>query len=1453
MEKYEISLWEDFQVSINIDNEIKTYFDERKLCVIGADDMTSEARAINPKFVENINGTHTFSFKMYYEYVDSITGEKYANPFLNLLINERKLKVFWRNEWYDFIIKNIQTNTNDKSISYNCVDLYINELSKTGYDLAFDTDLQNNIGTPEELANIALEGTTWSYDSSQSDVIIQENECPVYETMTLSNFLAVKESYDNPEIKNIPVNKKILVFYPSVEKYIQEAPTNSNEIVNKTGQEIQFLYADEYLVAENDYLVTNGNCFLLSDVNVQITNHAVVVSKNSIQLFTINFSGGVSSTYRAERLVKSPKTVYSKLLKRYVTLCKDEQNNDICMVEETEYSDPMSVVNLIANPSNFKNTSGWLNSTSNDIVPEFDNYPKFQSDTNPATYQTKSYMSLGSNSTYYNSGIVSNSQYLKPNDTDIKKGNIGGFQKGDKFQFRIKAKNDNYESYIHDGVNFNVYERNAINPTEPTGSAYFTVTSNFYDAQESWYNIQLTCNSAISANSLDNFGFFLSTTNSNIKVEEAQFFKYAEGTTNYGETASIAQIFPGEINLQSIVFVKYKYFYRSQEQILNDGKDLTYIGVYDEPSDLYSIQYNNYEKIGTISIKESNRFNILQSIAETFKCWVRFRIDHEQNGKIKIINGIPQKFIYFLQEIGEDVGISFEYGIDLKTIQRSDNTTNLATKVIVKENSNEFATNGFCTIARSVQNYSRENYILNLDYYVQQGLIPKRVLEKDLYGTSSGDIGYYYYLKKWNTQYDSYSQELVQKRLELLKQNSQKIVYEQYLTSAQEQVNNAQNDIKALSSADWINYTSENYTTTRMKSLLNTIGENNTKIKDYTSYLTAISSSIATLESRLEELDEVLTTLSASIKEKHDEFNQKYGNYIFEGTWQDQSQVDDDEYYLDALNVAYTSSRPQVSYTIDVLRLSGLEEFSSKVFNIGNICYIEDIEYFGYKADGITPYKEKVLVSEATYDFDNPVNDILKIQNYKTRFDDLFQRIAATTQSLQYAQGEYARAAEAIKPDKTLSFSLLQDTFDYNENLVINASNQDVVWDETGITVTNKNNSADKTKIIAGGIFVSNDGGITWKNAIRGDGMSADLITAGRMNVGEVVLYSGKNPAFCWDENGLSAYEVTNNGTNFNKFVRHDQFGLYGYDCPASSTKKDFVPTTESEIWGDDNVNFGLTWKGFFMRTNYNSGEQSNVEVNISSEGKKVIYTDWSDPSNITTKLIDAVISVWDKSTQSTDEGTPKFYISKDGEAYFNGQIEAAGRIYCTSASAVSSAGYYQDFNIYQRNNNSYIQMENDGLILYTKKDQSNYQKKIQLGYDVGYFTEPYLRLGAGGGDTDGYGIIKKGQYGLYVGEGPIVMPSNGFPYGDENQEYGSIYLQTSSSFDNAWVKNPEVNFTVNSNEINMTISTNTCVWGKMATIEMLEDLCEATASLYNIAYSEGYSVGYRDGRASVT
>lgn len=1180
MDKYEISIWEDYS---DVTSDGKSFLNERKIAIIGSDTMEAQARALEPNLVEDINGTHTFTFKMYYTYVDNETGEKYANPFGKYLINERKVKVFWKNQWYDLVIKKCQEDTSGKVVTYTCTDLFINELSKQGYSLEFDTELQNNIGTAEELATSVLEGSTWMYDSENSTPIIQRTEGPVYEVTTLNMIRALKQSPINDASVNVPANVKVLVFYDSIVGVMENGGTNVPT---------QFLYAAEgYETDINSSLVVNGDCY---QVNINWTRNGnyLVGTSGPDRAFKIDLQAGISENYRAVRLVRSQRTEYDPLLDRYVLLCKESTTGkEVYEIATTEYTNPLAIVNLVANPNEFTSVQGWIGK-----VEEFGVYPKFGTNTEIPKYTAKSYLKILQGETY-NTGIQSNISQFKPTDIEVQKGNVGGIQKGEKYIFRVKAKtNPNSTAHITStsAITGNLYKYNSS--YKSVGNPLFTQDPKVVVVDD-WVEFTLQCNTAVSANNIDKYGLFISS-NGTYWIEDIQFFKYAEGVTSYDTDVQPQRMNPGEISLQSIVNPVYKYYYKNNNATTAD--ELTFIYTDNtENSSIYQPVYNNYEKIGTISEKESNRFNILQSIAETFQAWVKFRIDHEENGAIKFIDGVPQKFVYFVEEIGEDTGISFEYGIDLKTISRTIDSDKLATKVIVNSNSNEFAPNGFCSIARSNWNYSKENFILNLDYYTQQNLLDKEVLNKDLYSTQDGYIGYYYYLRKYNNEYDSITEELVVKNLDLVRQKAQQEVYEQYLLAAQQQLEIIESDLINLAGvSQWANaqtYAQQHASNEKVQALLNSHGQIENEVNRNKQSLRDINTSIATLEDYITTAQERQEELLTLIKKKHQEFNDKYNTYIMEGTWQDEDYIDADEYYLDGINIAYTSSRPQLSYNINVLRLSSLEEFSSKIFHLGDICYMQDREFFGYLVDKITPYKERILVSKISSFFDQPERDVLTIQNYKTRFDDLFQRIAATTQSLSYAEGSFARAAGVINPDKTLSFAALQDTFDANSDFVLNSSNQDVVWDDTGITVTNKFNSADKTKIIAGGIFVTNDGGQTWKNAIRGDGISTELLTAGRVNTSEIYIYDGNAPSFRWDSDGLTAYSYTSSGINFGKFVRHDKYGIYGYDG-----KNDFIPSSEQDIW--DNSKFGLTWKGFFLKSG-----SGNTSFEISTDNDLVI------------------------------------------------------------------------------------------------------------------------------------------------------------------------------------------------------------------------------------------------------
>jgi phage minor structural protein len=77
-----------------------------------------------------------------------------------------------------------------------------------------------------------------------------------------------------------------------------------------------------------------------------------------------------------------------------------------------------------------------------------------------------------------------------------------------------------------------------------------------------------------------------------------------------------------------------------------------------------------------------------------------------------------KKWVSFHEYIGKDNYAGFKYGVNLKSIQRTIESEGIVSKLIVKNNSNEFATDGFCSIARATESPNGENFILDFSYYI---------------------------------------------------------------------------------------------------------------------------------------------------------------------------------------------------------------------------------------------------------------------------------------------------------------------------------------------------------------------------------------------------------------------------------------------------------------------------------------------------------------------------------------------------------------------------------------------------------------------------------------------------------------------------------------------------------------------------------------------------------------
>ena len=1215
-DKYEISLWEDYLVpATEIDNEIiPAHYEERKIAVIGSDSMTSPCRAYNPKLIENINGTNSFTFEMFYTYRENNGAEAnidQQNPFLNLLVNERKVKCKWKDKWYDFIIKNCQEDSSGKKITYTCQDLYINELSKNGFSLTFDNELENNTGTAPELIEKVLKGTDWML-SENNDIIQQEKEEPVYEVKLLQKLIANKDSRPREENVEIPEGAKILIFYNQLQGVITKI--NENEGDYPTSIDLQFAYTPVYQTEKNNQLVINADVYSVNNLKIEKkTNGSAVYlefSNNQNVLFELYFNGGVSKEYRAKKLVKSKISKFDPTTERYCNVLLPNAAGDGYSDKDTiyeystiEWNDALVAQNLIINSSNFIRTDGWTPCGNNTAIPKLGLYYEKEGET---TFGI-SCLGLSANTTYLNDSIKHTTSFL-PEE---------GLIKGDTYvlRFKIRETTSNTDEpspyYITDYSRISVAIKNYTISSD--GKISIDDTPPYLEKQnewikpkedEDWVEAEFICTKSLTKKEIytNQVGLFFTNGDSHTRwIEEIQLFRKIIGSKDGQEV----RINPGDFDISSVSKVVYKYY----NYTANSGKvnkdDIEYLHVSTSPwtdNGKLEVQYtDNFDKVRSISAKQSNRFNILQTIAETFECWIQFEILHDENtGKIIYQKGVPQKFVSIKSEIGQETGVGFIYGIDLKTISRTIQSDQIVTKTIVSANDNEFAPSGSCDISRSIENYPRVNYILNFDYYISQGLLDGGQLNNDLYD-STGDICYYYNLNKINKQYQENSELLVVKNQELLKQQAMQTTYNEAYTASLENVNQLKEELRALAgttSYDDNNtkeYIKENKDIKEVYAKVNALVVEEQKVKNYNELVNQLTASINRLSELIEKKTDEQKALIEEAELLDEKFYKKYFRFIQEGSWTSQDYIDDNLYFLDAQSVAYTSSRPQISYNISVIRISNQEGFENKIFKLGDITYVQDTEFFGYTYINQvkTPYKEKVLVSNVTSYFDEPSKDSFTVQNYKTQFEDLFQRITSTTQSLQYAAGKYAKAANIMNDDGTINIETLQSSIAVNENIVYSAQNETFKQDDTGITLTDANNPNDKTKINSKGIFISTDGGTTWKNAVRGEGISTQYLTAGNINVGSIVILDGQFTTFRWDSKGISAYvPIDGGGINLGKFVRFDHYGIYGVNG-----KSNFSPNSEQDIY--DNANFGMTWNRFFMKNNKGTG---SIEISTDKD-----------------------------------------------------------------------------------------------------------------------------------------------------------------------------------------------------------------------------------------------------------
>lgn len=1160
---------------------------ETQIGILGSNQSQSQSRALEPKLVRNTSGQRMFSFYVYYEYKDNITGELTINPYAALLTNERKLKLNYDGTIYNFLIKNVRKDSSKKQLQIECTDQYVTELSKNGYGITLDAKLNNNYGTITELAERVLEGSRWFVDKNNSiglpDMVLDDLVEVSYDGSEAFGGIIQRFKNDNGSY-GLPTMEAVSSF-PSGNYYACYSSCRDNTSVFSlfTAASNSEKYKDG-----NGNIINNNNQYCIIDACRLPPNEQGYILPPGFTIVAA-FTGLKGYKYQI-----SPIQTYNSLLDKYVTKFQKVEGEDVKIYygySQTETVDPVFVTELITNGNNPTSTGGWRamgfnNSAGTEKAPKLT--VKTARKGNSGYFQSEwidDAVSAGGNSSYtYNSYLHWNSSELSYNGgTNLipiltnsgpydHRATIENFAPGRQYRLHLDYFSDQslkvclgafdeLGAYhpVSNVITVNAHTWAASANTESnlqTEEGALTIVNGYAktpaEFEKTRYCLMITPASA-------------SAVPTYIDIFKCQLYELISKVNGKGETVFLT---PYDTIIDGgYTHTIYRYYAESTLESVTSLDALPIAYESTAPwSDVTSVL--SIEKHRTISAKESNRFNILQSLCEKFECWMD-------------INGETQT-ITFLPELGTKNYAGFRYGVNLKSISRSDDSKSFVTKLIVKDNHNEFGDNGFCSIARAPSNAMGNNTIYDMSYYLATGLLDENTWTNFLYsddgtGEGKGCIQHYAEINQaLRTATSTLARDqsaLVQLESAIKTQTALKEKYtderddaiysfRQIFRYEYNEINTATRQDEQRNHPIYLNriYLAQQGIDQANAELTRLGG--NTALTAYQNRITAMSNTIAAQKAAKESLDA--------------HFQSTFARYIQEGTWISEDYIDDEKYYIDALNIARESAVPRATYTISVLELSQLPGYEQFTFALGDRTFVEDPSFFGTDESGV-PCRTEVALTEITNYLDSPSKDTIKVQNYRNPFQDLFKKIGATVQTVKYNSGGYDNAASLAAGSINTKLAFLSDALADASNVFRNLGDQSVTWGRNGISVRDCASPNNALRITNQGIALTTDGGESWRWGLTADGISANLITAGQIDTSKLRILAGDDEKFRWDAVGLTAY-----GETVNKGVRFDRFGIYGFTLGNNENAGVWSPNTTDVI--KEKSAFALTWDGLHVK-----------------------------------------------------------------------------------------------------------------------------------------------------------------------------------------------------------------------------------------------------------------------------
>ena len=698
---YELSLWIDYPGEQGIEEEKKS--------IIAASDQNLAGRAQNIKLKLSYTGQHTLTFEIPVKYFDIYKGEDVLNPLIEQVHVKSKIKL-WRDEkwwnafggtqtegdngetifsgaweqgrWYEFIIKNRSEKRAKKQLiyTYEATEAFVNELSRTGYNLEFtkeDIMSINGMGTVHTLTERVLEGTDWKYIKTES--------FPDYkEEFSVETGEVIKTPIKTDEIELLNTEKRY--------GYLYDVSYNENDLVMKAFEQGDVL--DYY----KDWDPASGKISWYKNAQDK------AAGKYTTDVYGYDKTEIITS-YADRLLVEDSGVMYDSEKGSYVRTVNANLMNT---TNAWEIDDKKNILGLASTIEELENKASILKyniTLKNNVNPKEYAYIKNRSfertPLNQGDIILVKFSVVGASSDKLAFMIQDSSNNNLVIGHEIKFSNTDYLEDQFKHTYAITVP-----SYIKNPVVFIGVKGESV--------AFQQVYIYRLKGYDEFLN--KTLQSAI----------FLNNINGLIAMADLEMTEVLqEGYKNINLNQNTIEAPDG--TTQNI----WLPFGKIVQNDYQDTKVVYCIEVFDKgeykiaylPTPTSSVKRSSYknDKRRAIEISKSNRFSIIQEISKTFYAFSRFMVEHDKNGYIKKdVAGRPKKYITMVSQLGRTNANGFNYGVNIDTIERKLNGEQLVTKMYVEDKDNEYDKNGLMTIVDSKYNLLGERYIYNFNYYLNK-------------------------------------------------------------------------------------------------------------------------------------------------------------------------------------------------------------------------------------------------------------------------------------------------------------------------------------------------------------------------------------------------------------------------------------------------------------------------------------------------------------------------------------------------------------------------------------------------------------------------------------------------------------------------------------------------------------------------------------------------------------